>query len=242
LPAVLLHGVTDSWRSFEQVLERLPPVFHAFAISQRGHGESDRPETGYSYRDMSDDLRGFLDAMSIERTAIVGHSMGSLVAQQFAADYPKRVRGIALIGAFSTLYQDPGIAEFVANGIDPLTDPIDAGFAREWQLSTTARPIDPQFLEAVVRETLKVPARVWRATFHGFLETPDFTHELRGITVPAALFWGERDSYAARFHQDALLAAIPAARLRVYEGAGHALHWEDPDGFTSDLTEFLAGL
>ena len=43
VPVIFLHGVTDSWRSFERVLPLLPPSIHAFALSQRGHGDSSRP-------------------------------------------------------------------------------------------------------------------------------------------------------------------------------------------------------
>ena len=43
VPVILLHGVTDSWRSFEPVLPHLPPSIHAFALTQRGHGDADRP-------------------------------------------------------------------------------------------------------------------------------------------------------------------------------------------------------
>jgi non-heme chloroperoxidase len=143
------------------------------------------------------------------------------------------------MGAFATLFQDPGLAGFYKSGIAPLTDPIDAGFAREWQQSTLARPMAADHLDIVVAETLKVPARVWREAFDGFLKTPDFTSELTQITAPSLIMWGDRDTYTLRAGQERLLAAIPGARLLVYEGAGHAFHWEAPGQFTRDLVSFL---
>jgi non-heme chloroperoxidase len=239
IPVVFLHGVTDSCRSFEPVLSRLGSQIRAFAISQRGHGNSGRPESGYRYSDFSEDLRGFLDVLAIPRAIIVGHSMGSMVAQRFAIDHPARIAGLILIGAFSTLYGDPGLTEFVADCIDPLVDPIPLSFAREWQLSTVARPIDRDFLETIVHETRKPPARVWHAAFHGFLTSPDFSRELKAVSVPILVVWGDRDTYATRAHQDSLLAAIPHARFSVYEGAGHALHWEDPGTFATEISAFI---
>jgi non-heme chloroperoxidase len=239
LPVVFLHGVTDSWRSFERVLPLLPPGIHAFAISQRGHGDSSRPEGGYLLSDMSRDLRAFMDAVGLQQAVVVGHSMGSMVAQRFAVDHATRVSGLVLMGAFATLFQDPSLADFYKSGIAPLTDPIDAGFAREWQQSTLARPMAAGHLDIVVAETLKVPARVWREAFDGFLKTPDFTSELADVTAPSLIMWGDRDTYTRRAGQERLLAAIPGARLLVYEGAGHAFHWEDPDQFTKDLVSFL---
>ena len=238
VPVIFLHGVTDSWRSFERVLPLLPPSIHAFALSQRGHGDSSRPASGYHFSDMSADLLAFMDAIGLRTAAIVGHSMGASVARRFALDHPERVERLALMGAFST-FDSPEFVDFVASSIAPLSDPIDATFAREWQVSTIARPMPADHLDAVVAETLKVPARVWREVFDGFLKTPDFTSELTKISVPVLLMWGDRDSYALSAAQDRLREVMPRARFIAYEGSGHAFHWEDPKQFTRDLVPFL---
>jgi pimeloyl-ACP methyl ester carboxylesterase len=145
------------------------------------------------------------------------------------------------MGAFANINGNTAVAEFVTSQILPLTDPIAPEFAREWQTSTVARPVEPRFFETVVQETLKVPARVWHQTFSGFLATPDFTHELAAATRPVLLIWGDHDTYTLRKDQDTLLAAIPGARLVVYEGIGHALHWEDPERVAGTLVEFIEG-
>jgi non-heme chloroperoxidase len=239
VPVVFLHGVTDSWRSFERVLPLLPPTIRAFAVSQRGHGDSSRPASGYRFTDLSDDLLAFMEAMRVPRAIIVGHSMGSSVAQRFVVDHPDRVSGVVLMGAFSN-FDDPGFGEFVASSIVPLTDPIAPAFAREWQQSTLAQQMAPDHFETVVAETVKVPSRVWREAFDGFLKTADFTNELASVSVPTLLMWGDRDTYAQRAAQDRLLTAIPRAQLVTYEGFGHALHWEDPARITNDLVAFVS--
>jgi pimeloyl-ACP methyl ester carboxylesterase len=94
-------------------------------------------------------------------------------------------------------------------------------------------------LDAVVSETVKVPARVWREAFDGFLKTPDITGELTKVSVPVLLMWGDLDSYAGRAAQDRLLEVMPKARFIAYRGSGHAFHWEDPEQFTQDLVPFL---
>ena len=238
-PVIFLHGVTDSWHSFERVLQRLPPTMHAFAVSARGHGDSTRPASGYLYSDMSADLLAFMDAMALPTATIVGHSMGASVAQRFAVDHLNRVSRVVLLGTFATIYKDPGLADFYASAIAPLSDPVSAEFAREWQVSTLGRDIPSDYLETIVSETLKLPVRVWHATFQGFLSTPDFSNELRAVSVPTLLIWGDRDTYTGRAAQDRLLEVLPDARLIVYEGNGHALHWEDPDRFVNDLVSFV---
>lgn len=239
IPVILLHGVTDSWRSFERLLPLLPPHVHAFAISQRGHGSSSRPDEGYRLSDMSRDLRAFMDAAGLPSAVIVGHSMGAMVAQRFVVDHLDRVAGLVLMGAVSTLSENPDWTAFYQSTIAPLTDPIGATFVREWQQRTLARPMLTDHRDVIVRETLKVPARVWQATFEGLLSTPDFSAALATAAVPTLILWGDRDAYADRASQERLRTVIRGARLVVYGGAGHAFHWEDPIRCAKDIGTFL---
>ncbi len=239
VPVVFLHGVTDSWRSFEGVFAQLPPTVRAFAISQRGHGLSGKPERGYRFGDFADDVLAFMDAMGLQRAVLVGHSMGASVAQRVIVSHPERVSRLVLIGAFASLHQNPGMAEFVAAQIRPLRDPIEPEFARHWQLSTVATGLDTDLLQTVVRETLKVPATVWHQAFDGFLEEPDVVAALAAVRVPVLIIWGDQDTYVGRSDQDALVAAMPAAQLCVYAGIGHAVHWEAPERCTGEIVRFL---
>ena len=238
-PVIFLHGVTDSWRSFEPVLPHLPPAIHAFALTQRGHGDSSRPSDGYLYSDLAGDVLAFMDAMHLPAAIIAGHSMGSLVAQRFAVDHPSRVAGLVLMGAFASIHRDPGVQEFYDSTIATLTDPIDPAVARDFQVSTLESDIPAEQLEVFVTESLKVPARVWKALFNGFLETPSFRDRLATVTTPTLLVWGDRDRYVSQADQDLFRAAIPHARVVAYHGIGHALHWESPSRFARDLVEFV---
>ena len=108
---LLLHGYTDSWRSFELILPHLPSSVRAIAPSQRGHGDADRPASGYGAADLAADAVALMDALGLDRAVVAGHSMGSLVAQRVALDHPGRVRGLVLLGAFATLRGNPAVRE-----------------------------------------------------------------------------------------------------------------------------------
>jgi pimeloyl-ACP methyl ester carboxylesterase len=237
IPVLLLHGVTDSWHSFEPLLPLLPTSIHAFALSQRGHGNSERPARGYRTRDFAEDIAGFMDAVGLRSAIIVGHSMGATHAQRFAIDHPQRVAGLVLVGAFATYRGNAVIVDLWRSTVSRLADPVDAAFVREFQESTLAHAIPQPFLDAVVAESLKLPARVWRDAFAGFLED-DFADELGAIAAPTLLVWGERDTLVPRHDQERMLRCIPDAKLAVYEGAGHAVHWEEPLRFAADLGVF----
>lgn len=241
VPVVLLHGITDSWHSFEPILPFLPPSIRAFALTQRGHGDADRPASGYRTRDFSADVVAFIDALGLDSVIVVGHSMGSTNAVRFALDNPERVRGLVLVGAFAAYGSNEGVVEFWNSCVSKLSDPIPQELAREFQESTLARPIAPEFLNLVVQESLKAPAHVWRDAFAGLLED-DFTPDLAKIDAPTLCVWGDRDTFPQRADQDRFLAAIRNSRLLVYEGAGHALHWEEPARFAADLVAFVSEL
>ncbi len=238
VPVILLHGITDSWRSYELVLPHLPKSMRAFAISQRGHGNSERPASGYHPRDFAADVAAFMDALKIQRAIIVGHSMGSYVAQCFAMNYRERTRGLVLAGSFTTLQGDQGLQEFWDTGISKLEDPVDPNFALEFQKSTLALPIPENYLNTVVQESLKLPARIWKAAFKDLMAT-DLSSELGKIKAPTLIVWGDKDAYFLRDQQDALAARIANAKLVIYSGAGHALHWEEPQRFANDLKAFV---
>lgn len=242
LPMLLLHGVSDSWRSFEPVLPHLPASLHTFALSQRGHGDSGRPAAGFAPHEFAADVAAFMDVVGLGSAVIVGHSMGTSIAQRFALDHPGRVVGLVLAGSFFASWRgSPAVVDLRDSAISTLTDPIDPAFVREFQESTLARPMPPAFLEAIVRESLKVPARVWRAVFESFLEA-DFSAQLGEIKTPTLIVWGDRDAICPRSEQEALAAAIAEAQLVVYANAGHALHWEEPQRFADDLVAFAERL
>jgi pimeloyl-ACP methyl ester carboxylesterase len=240
LPVLFLHGYTDSWRSFAGLLPCLPQSLRAIALTQRGHGDADRPRTGYAPGDFAADLARFMDALGIGTAVIAGHSMGGTIARRFALDYPDRTRGVTLLGAFATFRDNPEVRG-LWKAIQCLLDPVPPRFAREFQESTLARPVHPAFLAAVIAESLKLPAPVWRAVLAGLLEH-DFQPEPGAIAAPTLVVWGDQDRFVPRADQEALVAGSTRARLLVYSGAGHAFHWEDPARFAADLAAFCASL
>jgi pimeloyl-ACP methyl ester carboxylesterase len=241
IPMLLLHGVTDSWFSFTPVLKHLPHSIHAFALTQRGHGDAEGSAAGYRTRDFAADIAEFVDALGLGPTILVGHSMGSTNAQRFAIEHPERTLGLVLAGAFASYRSNPTLTQFWNSALSSLEDPIDPKFAREFQESTLAQPVPERFLEAVVQESLKVPARVWRAAFEGFFED-DCLGDLGKVNAPTLLLWGARDTLCRRGDQDYLLRAIGRSRLIIYERAGHALHWEEPERFAAHLVSFAQSL
>jgi pimeloyl-ACP methyl ester carboxylesterase len=241
---ILLHGYSDSWQSFSRVLPLLPSRLRVYALDQRGHGDSDRPMTGYRMRDLAADVVAFMDAKGIARATVVGHSMGSFVAQQVALDAPARVERLVLVGSATSVHRVAGMDELkgaVASFPDP-DGPAPVEFIRAFQASTAHRPVPAAFMDSVVAASRQLPARVWRALLDGMYATPAPTARGLGARgIATLLMWGDRDAYFPRSEQEALLRRIPGARLVTYPGTGHSPHWEQPAEFARDLARFAGG-
>ncbi len=240
LAVLLLPGPTDSWRSYEPILDRLPHWIRAIAASQRGHGDSDKPESGYGVEDFAGDVIDLLDALALDRAVLVGHSGSCPVARRVAIDHPARVAGLVL-EASPTCLRNEAALQFVTSVVLNLADPIDPEVARSFITDTSSMNVAPAMVDMLVDEALKVPARVWHAMFTELVDYDD-TRELTRVAAPTRLIWGDRDALVSREMQDELAAHLPHAELIVYPGAGHTPRWEDAQRFSQDLVTFVERL
>ncbi len=240
MPVILLHGLSDSHRSFDLVRPLLPGCWRLFAVTQRGHGLSDKPQIGYAMRDFAADVAAFMDAVGIERAVLVGHSMSSAIVLQTAADYPQRVAGLALIGAFAHFRDTPAMAE-LHDAVFDIGETCGGEFALAFQESTLANPIPQSFLDIAVSETLCMPGDAWRGAVQGLIEFEP-CDAARRIEAPAMIVWGDRDAYCPRADQDDLRKALPASRLFTLPGVGHAVHWEKPAETAALLRAFISDI
>ncbi len=235
---LFLHGFAGSCDSFDQILPLLPDSFHVFVFTQRGHGDASKPQKGYRLQDFALDAKGFLDFFGLQDTVVVGHSMGAAVAIKFALDYPDLTAGLVLAGSGLPKWGDRAVQNFWDSTVSRLEDPVDPSFVRNFIENTIARPIPSIVFEKIVRDSLKVPAHVWKEAFKNRLKE-DFTNDIGRIQVPTLIIWGDRDTKTSRSEQEALLTGIPGSQLLVYQGTGHELHYEEPEHFASDLVKFV---
>ena len=87
-PLVMLHGIWDTWRTFERAALRLAAGRPIHALDLRGHGDSSKPAEGYAHADYATDVLGVLDALGLDRPDLLGFSLGSMVATRLVGDHP----------------------------------------------------------------------------------------------------------------------------------------------------------
>ena len=233
---LLLHGITDTWRSFEPVLPWLPPGWHVVSMTQRGHGGSSAV-TSYRTRDFANDAAALAATLGLLPALVVGHSMGAVNAMRMAIDHPTAVRGVVAAGGFASFSDKPEFVDFVRNQVLTLGEQVPRELAESFQRDTVAGPVAPGLLETMVDECLRTSAATWRGAFAALLED-DFSTELHKIGVPVLLPWGDADAFSPESDQQRMQRQLPRATRAVYVGAGHALHWEQPRRFADDLIRF----
>ena len=208
-------------------------------LDLRGFGRSDLPEGTYSH---AGDVLAVLDALGIERAALVGASLGGRVALDFAASQPDRVPGLVLADAglpdhaWSAEIQAFGAAEDEAIEADDLDAAAEVNV--DFWLPSASEPV-----RAAIREQQRnaFTLQVGRDDEEVLL-TDDLTARLQAVDVPTLVLVGDRDY--ADFHAiaDRLAAELPDTRRAAVSGAGHLPSLEQPDAFDAAVLPFLDSL
>ena len=95
---LLVHGLASNAKTWELVAQRLSAAgHHVVAVDQRGHGLSDKPESGYGFDEVTSDLAALIEAMGLERPVVAGQSWGGNVVIDFASRYPELLSGLVLV-------------------------------------------------------------------------------------------------------------------------------------------------
>jgi pimeloyl-ACP methyl ester carboxylesterase len=246
-PVVLIHGYTDNARDWVPLVPYLAPRFHLILVDIRGHGRSSKPECCYTRLDFAYDIKLLLDALGIQRADIVGHSLGSIIAQTLAEFWPERTGRVVLIA--SSAGPRPGapppkVLDGYFAQIRQLKDPIDpdSPFMMAWWSSPT--PVDADFMRRQRQDSAAIPARVWLAVLDQGLEPMlaggDLQLTLPKLTAPTLLIWGSKDPIMDAEARVTLREGLPHAQVKIFEGLGHNPFWENPQGCAEVINAFLS--
>jgi pimeloyl-ACP methyl ester carboxylesterase len=247
-PLVSLHGYTNSALAYLPLGRLLARDFHVFLLDMRGHGISGKPECCYSRIDFAYDIKLFLDHFGLDRADIVGHSLGSFVAQTFAAYWPERTRRLVLIASSAGRLTpiEPGklrppsaLGAAADAAIRNLKDPIDpdSPFMIEWW---NVPGLDQDSQRMMRRESARIPARIWRAIHDQGLSSVDLVATIHWIKAPTLLVCGGKDGLFGPAEREALMSYLPQARLALFPELGHSLPEENPPLVAASILDFLS--
>jgi pimeloyl-ACP methyl ester carboxylesterase len=239
---VFVHGLGGSAYSWwPQLAACEAHARRAVAYDQRGAGLSSKPPGPYSLEIWVQDLERVLDGLGIVRVALVGHSVGCMIAEQAAVRLGDRVVGLALLGGAVRWRPEAGAVfeERVRLARAGRMDEIAAAVAQTG-LSERCRGENPA-LDGLFRELIASNEPHAYAAWVAATASAEMG-ELERVPCPALAMCGELDPVTPPDFAQAIAAAIPDARTAVIAGAGHWCQLEAPAAVNDALLGFLAGL
>jgi 3-oxoadipate enol-lactonase len=240
-PLVLTHGLGDDLHFWDNVAETLEPHRRVVRWDVRGFGLSDKPPGPYSPAMLAADLAALLDALGIDRAHLAGLSMGGVIAQRFALDFPERVRSLVLIntssevGERATARWERLASRVERDGFDARSADATRAFAAEF----AARY--PEVVAAATARTLSNDPLAFAAAARA-MSNYAWTRELVRLTCPALVLQGLDDRLTPPGGSVRMSRALSRARLILVPGAGHNLPLEKTELFCVALLAFTAGV
>ena len=245
-PVILIHGFTDNARDWAPMVPYLAKRFRLILVDIRGHGKSGKPECCYTRFDFAYDIKLLIDALKIDKADIVGHSLGSIIAQTLGEYWPERVNHVILISSTGGIPPDAAKAKpqfDYATEIRKLKEPIDpdSPFMITWWASP--KPVNEDFIRRQRKDAAAIPLRVWLAVLQQSTSLSngyaDLQAGLRLLKAPTLLVWGSDDPIMEGPARESLRTALPTAAVKIFEGLGHNPFWEEPRAVADLLNQFL---
>ena len=243
-PAVLLiHGWNGNRTFWTRQVQALRDHHTVITVDLRGHGESSRPRTGYSVASLATDLEQLVRALRVPHIAVVGWSLGGMVALELARKLGERASALALVCTTPGALTDPKnpnavpperVAEMRA-GIQADSRDFIRGFAPGLFKDGAASPLLPW----AISEMVKTPSHVVEACFEA-IAAFDVRKWLKDLKVPTMVLHGRHDALLAFAGGEVLQKTIPKAKLTAFENSGHSPFLEETDAFNTVLTKFLS--
>ncbi len=249
---VFIHGLMAFSANWRKIASRIQNDFQCLIYDQRGHGRSFKPENGYSPEIFAEDLNKMTEELGWDSFHLVGHSMGARNAMVFAALYPQKVRTLTIedmgpdSDSKSVLYYQKMLNSIPTpfNSKEQMKQYFSMHFEKDFQ---SKEPISvlSAFLQANIEQVSDTSLYDWRFSKQAIFETvreghtKDRWNEIANYKMPVLLIRGENSHVFKRETFEKMLQVNPKITGIEIKQAGHWVHYEKYEEFTSILREFL---
>ena len=237
-PVVLVHALGGDLHAWYGVMKTLAVNHHVVAMDLRGHGRTGAGRGNLTMKTWTSDVEALIDALELPAVTLVGHSLGSLVAQQLALSRPELVDQLVLVGGISS-FEPPEKQAYLDRADRVEADGMDA-LADEWvegALAPRTHGRLPQLTgllrDLFLRNDPKQYARACRA----IAKAPSIDRS--DIGQPTLLLVGDHDRSTPMAMTERLHRDIPVSRVRVVGSAAHWVTLEQPDRIAAEILQFL---
>lgn len=241
-PIVFVHGLGATANVWHAQRMTLSKYYRVIVYDRSGSGRSQQASAGYSIDAWTEELAGLLDYLAVPAAVVVGHSLGSMIAQRFAGKYANRTRALVLAGGEAELpLEAKNILTERARSIETHGLGDVAGPWLTAVLSAATREANPA-LAGLVREMfLSNDARTY--ALHCLALRDGAVRSDHGrIVCPTLLMVGDQDLVTPLSWQRQIAAGIGNSRIRIIPNTAHMTMLESPAVFNTVLLDFLAAL
>jgi pimeloyl-ACP methyl ester carboxylesterase len=239
-PLVMIMGFSANRSGWTAQVPFFRKYYRTITFDNRGVGKSEKPQGPYSTRMMADDTVGLMDCLGIERAHVMGASMGGMIAQELAINYPERVNRLVLASTYACQNGTSGDA------------PEQAKLAHLPPQRLASAMIGLALNRPIYRFTFGVMGMIQsrfigvsaRAGIAGQMEAcrnHNTLERLALITAPTLVIVGTHDRVIAPVSSEVIASKIPNARLVKLEGGSHSLSIEMKGAFNREVLSFLKG-
>jgi 3-oxoadipate enol-lactonase len=238
---LLIHGLGGSLHDWDSCVPEFARYHRVTRWDARGFGESDKPAGPYSPQLFAKDLAGLFRACGITHAHVAGISMGGVIAQRFALDFPEHVASLTLISTSSEVGPQAQAAwEKVASIIEQRGFSANADFAQRL-FAPNFLKAHPEAVQAMAQRTATNDPRAYAAAARA-IGAYNWTAELDRLQMPTLLLQGAEDMLTPPGGSIKMSRVIPHSRLLMLPDCGHVVPEEKPELFTRTLLAFLAGV
>lgn len=240
---VLIHGLSETREVWSRQVSFLQRSMHVIAYDIRGFGASPTGAGNGTVGQMADDLAQVLSAMATGPAWLVGFSMGGVIAQRFALDFPDLTQGLVLVASSCAVgragvdFFNQRIDKATSGGLESIRETNTADAAGCFSTGNADLIAEYQQLRI---DAVRDPAgylNACRAMLR--LNTEPLTERLTEIGHPTLVIAGELDPYCPPKASEMIADAIPDAELTVIENRGHCLQFEASDALNMHVEQFI---
>ena len=234
---VLLHGLGSHAERWERVIPYLSKKYRVIAPDIIGFGYSDKPSVDYTPEFFVKFVFDFLETLGIDKTVLIGSSLGGQIATDCAATQSKSLAKIVLVSPSGTMkVSNPTLDAYTMAALYPTKNTVRTAY----EMMSGSDKIEPQTIEHFIERMLQPNAKmVFMSTILCLRHAPTIREKLAKISSPTLVVWGRKDTMIPLEYSKDFVLSIKNCKFVVMEDCSHRPHSEAPKKFSKVVLEFL---
>lgn len=235
---VLLHGLGASAERWLPIIPYLSPSYRVIIPDIIGFGYSDKPVTNYTVEFFINFLSDLLSQLSIEKTMMIGSSLGGRVSMEYAIHNPQNIEKMILVSPAINDESTPALQSYIQAALHPTFEDVKKAF----QMMGNDNNIDDEFvIEFINRMKLPNSKMAFLASLIGLKKEIPTQEKLARLVNPTLLIWGKEDKVIPISNAEKFNWSVKNFQYHAMDGCGHIPFAEKPELFSKIVMNFLSG-